>query len=175
MQYNVLRRLIVEGHISVNWVTYFWGVLPDTTEHWVLPCVLKRHSTQQGSAGIERKLNRRTTICSVPVIAWKYTLCVSSNGAGSRWESVTSAEHMNARSRNVRRPANGDMEIQLWRNSRHIARILRPPQPMVLEVLHDEQLHPYHCSRSEHISRRSALADGILRMVTSTQGWALVS
>jgi hypothetical protein len=56
----------------------------------------------------------------------------------------------------VRTPANEDaiiaaVEREPWESSRDIARELGLPQPRVLEVLHDDQMHPYHYSRSAHL------------------------
>jgi hypothetical protein len=38
-----------------------------------------------------------------------------------------------------------------WESSRDIALELGLSQPSVLEVFHDDQLHPYHCSRRAHL------------------------
>jgi hypothetical protein len=71
--------------------------------------------------------------------------------------SVTPTALMNAgRPRTVRTPANEDaiiaaVEREPWRSSRDIARELGLSQPRILEVLHDDQLHPYHNSRSAHL------------------------
>jgi hypothetical protein len=58
--------------------------------------------------------------------------------------------------RTVRTPANEDaiiaaLEREPWRSSRDIARELGLSQLRVLEVLHADQLHPYHYSRSAHL------------------------
>jgi hypothetical protein len=71
--------------------------------------------------------------------------------------SVTSTALVNVgRPRTVRPPANEDaitaaVEREPWRSSRDIARELGLSQPRVLEVLHDDQLHPYHYSRGAHL------------------------
>jgi hypothetical protein len=89
--------------------------------------------------------------------------------------SVKPTALMNAgRPRTVRTPANEDaiisaVEREPWRSSHEIERELGLSQPGVLEVLHEDQLHPYHYSRSAHISRRSPSTDAILRMATSTR------
>jgi hypothetical protein len=62
--------------------------------------------------------------------------------------------HMNAdRQLTAREPANEDVipaaaERKLWRSSRDIAQELGLSQPRVIEVLHDDQLHPYNFLRS---------------------------
>jgi hypothetical protein len=87
---------------------------------------------------------------------------------------VTPTALVNAgRPRTVRTPANEDAKIaaverEPWRSSRDIARELGLSQPRVLEVLHDNQLNPYHYSRSAHVSRRSSSTDAILRMTTTS-------
>jgi hypothetical protein len=58
--------------------------------------------------------------------------------------------------RTARTPANEDaiitaVERELWRSSGDIARELGLSQPRVLEVLHDDQLHPYHYLQSAHL------------------------
>jgi hypothetical protein len=64
--------------------------------------------------------------------------------------SVTPTALVNAgRPRTVQTPANEDdiitvVEREPWRSSRDIARELGLSQQRVLEVLHDDQLHPYH-------------------------------
>jgi hypothetical protein len=90
--------------------------------------------------------------------------------------SVTPTALANAgRPRTVRTPANEDViiaavEREPWRSSRDIARELRLSQPSVLEVLYDDQLHPYHYSRSAHTSTRSSSTNAILQMImTSTR------
>jgi hypothetical protein len=71
--------------------------------------------------------------------------------------SVTPTALVNAgRPRTVRTPANEDailaaVEREPWRSSRDIVRELGLSQPRVLEILHDDQLHPYHYSRSTHL------------------------
>jgi hypothetical protein len=70
---------------------------------------------------------------------------------------VTSTAHVNAdRPRTVRTPANEDTiiaaaEREPWRSSRDIAKEFGLSQPSVLKVLHDDQLHSYHYSRSAHL------------------------
>jgi hypothetical protein len=91
-----------------------------------------------------------------------------------RQEVLTPTAHVNAgRLWIVRTPTNedaitADVERDPWRSSRDIARELGLSQPRVPEALHGEQLHPYHYSRSAHVSRRSSSTDAILRMTTST-------
>jgi hypothetical protein len=88
--------------------------------------------------------------------------------------SVTPTALVNAgRPRTVRTPANEDVIIaavegEPWRSSLDIARELGLSQPRVLEVLHGDQLHPYHYSRSAHVSRLSSSTDAILRMATTS-------
>jgi hypothetical protein len=71
--------------------------------------------------------------------------------------SVTPTALVNAgRPGTVRTPANEDaiiaaVEREPWRSSRDIERELGLSQPKVLEVLLDDQLHPYHYSRSAHL------------------------
>jgi hypothetical protein len=71
--------------------------------------------------------------------------------------SLTPTALVNAgRSRTVRTPANEDgiiaaVEREPWISSRDIAWELEISQPRVLEVLHDDQLHLYHYSRSAHL------------------------
>jgi hypothetical protein len=71
--------------------------------------------------------------------------------------SVTPTVHVNTdRPQTVRTPANEDVIIaavkrQPWRNSCDIARESGPTQAKVLEALHGDKLHSYHCSRSAHL------------------------
>jgi hypothetical protein len=66
--------------------------------------------------------------------------------------SVTLATHLNGgRPRTVRTPVNEYVIIaavkrEPWRSSRVISHEFGPSQPRVLEVLHGDQLHPYHHS-----------------------------
>jgi hypothetical protein len=73
-----------------------------------------------------------------------------------RLRGTTTALVNAGRPRTVRTPANEDdiisaVEREPWRSSRDIARELGLSQPRVLEVLHGDQLHPYHYSRSAHL------------------------
>jgi hypothetical protein len=80
--------------------------------------------------------------------------------------SVTPTALVNAgRPRTARTPTNEDattaaVEREPWRSSCDIARKLGLSQPRVLEVLHDDQLHPYYDSRSAHVSRRCNFVNG---------------
>jgi hypothetical protein len=71
--------------------------------------------------------------------------------------SVTPTALVNAgRPRTVRTPANKDAIISAvkrepWRCSREITRDLGLFQPRVLEVLNEDELHPYHYSQSSHL------------------------
>jgi hypothetical protein len=73
--------------------------------------------------------------------------------------SVTPTAHVNTgRPRSLQTLAKGDavtadVEREPWGITRGIGRELGLSQPTVLEELHDDQLLPYHYSRSAHVSR----------------------
>jgi hypothetical protein len=111
-------------------------------------------------------LNRGACISRVGTAALKYALRYPGRGRPDanmfRWleqrlrgtRSVTSTAHVIAgRPWAVRTPINEDSTIatvirEPWRSSRNVARELVLIQPVVLEVLHDYQLHPCHYSRN---------------------------
>jgi hypothetical protein len=67
--------------------------------------------------------------------------------------SVTPVALVNAgRPRTVRTPANEDAIIAAVEKLTRYRTRIGLSQPRVLEVLYDDQLHPYHYSRSAHLS-----------------------
>jgi hypothetical protein len=142
--------------------------------------VLRTHSAQQGSVVTEWSWNTHDKYCDTHLTlgacnsragtaAWGYALLYlgwcNQDANVFRWMeqclcvagSVTPTELVNTgHPQTVQTWANEDaiiaaVEQEPWRSSRNITQVLGLPQPRVLKVLHDNQLHPYHYLQSSHV------------------------